>query len=109
MTVYDVFEINLKDGGRHSPAHSFMAQTPEILKQTPSQKIMQRKGTGFVRKEKTISESSDSLGQEAKGKLASSNSKSNGKLPPNEDKESEISSPSSFDNSENYEASQIDV
>ena len=24
-TVYDVFEINLKDGGRHSPAHSFMA------------------------------------------------------------------------------------
>ena len=69
---FDAFNIKIVNGANRSPAPSIsrspLNQTPEVLKQTPSKKLKQRKGTAFARREKPVSESSESLQEGVKNK-----------------------------------------
>ena len=91
----------------HPPTAS-LTQTPEIIKQTPSQKIIRRKGTGFVRKERPPSESSESL-QEGPKNIPMSGSESIGKSTPYHDQESKSSSVSSDGSSVKGQAQVLDL
>ena len=69
---FDAFNIKIVSGANRSPAPSMsrspLNQTPEMLNQTPSKKLKQRKGTAFVKREKPASESSESLQEGVKNK-----------------------------------------